>query len=87
LHAFATHAGANLIGTGFSRNRDFVMVLRAGEYVDYGQQDVRDAVRELVGAGEVHVELSDVLPLAEVWLAHEQSESGHTRGKIVLVVD
>jgi NADPH:quinone reductase-like Zn-dependent oxidoreductase len=46
-----------------------------------------DRIVELVDAGEVHVELSQVLPLAEVRLAHEQSESGHTRGKIVLVVD
>jgi NADPH:quinone reductase-like Zn-dependent oxidoreductase len=136
---FAKHAGAHVIGTGSSRNRDFVMGLGADEYVDYTQQDVRDAVSgvdvafdtvggettesllavvreggilvtiaaappedalsmkrnseqlariaELVGAGEVHVELSEVLPLAEVRLAHEHSESGHTRGKIVLVID
>jgi NADPH:quinone reductase-like Zn-dependent oxidoreductase len=138
-----------VIGTGSSRNRDFVEGLGADEYVDYSQQDVRETVRgvdvaldtvggeatesllavlreggilvtiaaappedaarergvraelltmkrnseqldrivELVDAGEVHVELSQVLPLAEVRLAHEQSESGHTRGKIVLVVD
>jgi NADPH:quinone reductase-like Zn-dependent oxidoreductase len=49
--------------------------------------DQLERIVELVGAGEVHVELSEVLPLAEVRLAHEQSESGHTRGKIVLVVD
>jgi NADPH:quinone reductase-like Zn-dependent oxidoreductase len=146
---FAKHAGAHVIGTGSSRNRDFVMGLGADEYVDYTQQDVREAVSgvdvaldtvggettelllavvrekgilvtiaaappedaarergvraellimkrnseqlagiaELVGAGEIHVELSEVLPLAQVRLAHEQSESGHTRGKIVLVVD
>lgn len=37
-------------------------------------------------AGEVRVEISEVLPLAEVQQAHELSESGHTRGKIVLTV-
>jgi NADPH:quinone reductase-like Zn-dependent oxidoreductase len=146
---FAKHAGAYVIGTGSSRNRDFVMGLGADEYLDYTQQDVREAVSgvdlafdtvggestesllaivreggvlvtiasappedaarergvraellsmkrnsaqlariaELVDAGEVHVELSEVLPLAQVRLAHEQSESGHTRGKIVLLVD
>ena len=146
---FAKHAGARAIGTGSSRNRDFVMGLGADEYVDYTRQDIREAVsgvdvafdtvggettesllavlleggilvtiaaappedaaRErgvraelsimkrnseqlariagLAAAGEVRVELSDVLPLPEVRLAHEQSESGHTRGKIVLVVD
>jgi NADPH:quinone reductase-like Zn-dependent oxidoreductase len=145
---FAKHAGAYVIGTGSSRNRDFVMGLGADEYLDYTQQDVREAVSgvdlafdtvggestesllaivreggvlvtiasappedaarergvraellsmkrnsaqlariaELVDAGEVHVELSEVLPLAQVRLAHEQSESGHTRGKIVLTV-
>lgn len=39
-----------------------------------------------VAAGEVHVELAATLPLAEVQRAHELSESGHTRGKIVLAV-
>jgi NADPH:quinone reductase-like Zn-dependent oxidoreductase len=33
------------------------------------------------------VELAEVLPLSEVRRAHEQSESGHTRGKIVLRLD
>jgi NADPH:quinone reductase-like Zn-dependent oxidoreductase len=39
-----------------------------------------------VASGEVHVEISEVLPLTEVQRAHELSESGHTRGKIVLTV-
>jgi NADPH:quinone reductase-like Zn-dependent oxidoreductase len=43
-------------------------------------------IAELVVAGEVHVEISEVLPLTEVKRAHELSESGHTRGKIVLTV-
>ena len=37
---FAKHAGARVIGTGSSRNRDFVLGLGADEYVDYTQQDV-----------------------------------------------
>ena len=145
---FAKHAGARVIGTGSSRNRDFVLGLGADEYVDYTQQDVGEAVSaidvafdtvggdttqtlvatlrdggilvtianappeemarargaraellvmspnaeqlariaELVASGEVRVEISEVLPLTEVQRAHELSESGHTRGKIVLTV-
>jgi NADPH:quinone reductase-like Zn-dependent oxidoreductase len=145
---FARHAGARAIGTGSSRNRDFVLGLGAEDYVDYTQQDVADAVRdvdvafdtvggqttqsllpavreggilvtiagappgqaarergmraellvmtptsdklariaELVAAGDVRVEIAEVLPLAEVQRAHELSESGHTRGKIILTV-
>jgi NADPH:quinone reductase-like Zn-dependent oxidoreductase len=145
---FAAHAGARAIGTGSSRNRDFVLGLGAEEYVDYTEDDVTQAVSgvdvafdtvgadttqalvatvrqggilvtiasappeeaarargvraellvmspsseqlarigELVAAGEVHVEISEVLPLTDVKRAHELSESGHTRGKIVLTV-
>ena len=43
-------------------------------------------IAELVAAGDVRVELAEVLPLSEVQRAHELSESGHTRGKIVLTV-
>ena len=143
---FAKHAGARVIGTGSSRNREFVLGLGADEYVDYTQQDVATSVSgvdlafdtvggettqsllptlreggilvtianappeeearqrrvraellvmspnpeqlariaELVAAGDVHVEIAAALPLAEVQRAHELSESGHTRGKIIL---
>jgi NADPH:quinone reductase-like Zn-dependent oxidoreductase len=40
----------------------------------------------LIAAGEVHVEIAEVLPLAEVQRAHALSESGRTRGKIILSV-
>ena len=145
---FAKVAAARAIGTGSSRNRDFVLGLGADEYVDYTQQDVADAVSgvdvaldtvggettqslvptvreggvlvtiagappedaarergvraellvmspsseqlarvaDLVAAGDVHVEIAEAIPLAEVARAHELSESGHTRGKIVLTV-
>jgi NADPH:quinone reductase-like Zn-dependent oxidoreductase len=43
-------------------------------------------IAELVASGEVRVELAEVLPLTEIQRAHELSESGHTRGKIVLTV-
>ena len=145
---FAKLAGVRVIGTGSSRNRDFVLALGADEYVDYTAQDVGQTVSgvdvafdtvggdvtqalvstvreggilvtianappeeaarargvraellvmspsseqlariaELVASGEVRVEISQVLPLTEVQQAHELSESGHTRGKIVLTV-
>src|SRR5207302_1469804 len=145
---FAKLAGARVIGTGSSRNRDFVLGLGADEYVDYTQQDVAETVNgvdlafdtvggdttqslvptvreggiivtiaaappeeaaqargvraellimspnaeqlarigELVANGDVRVEIAEVLPLADVRRAHELSESGHTRGKLVLSV-
>jgi NADPH:quinone reductase-like Zn-dependent oxidoreductase len=145
---FAKLAGARAIGTGSSRNRDFVLGLGAEQYVDYTQEEVAQAVSgidvafdtvggettqsllptlreggilvtiagappteaagergvraelllmspsagqltriaDLVAAGDVRVELADVMPLTEVQRAHELSESGHTRGKIVLTV-
>ena len=43
-------------------------------------------IGELVAAGDVHVEIAEVLPLAEVARGHELSETGHTRGKIVLTI-
>jgi NADPH:quinone reductase-like Zn-dependent oxidoreductase len=145
---FAKFTGARAIGTGSSRNRDFVLGLGADEYVDYTRQDVAEAVSgvdvafdtvggetsrsllptvreggilvtiagvpptdaaeergvraellvmrpsseqlariaELVASGHVNVEIAEVVPLADVRRAHELSESGHTRGKIVLKV-
>jgi NADPH:quinone reductase-like Zn-dependent oxidoreductase len=42
-------------------------------------------IADLVAAGEVRVEITERLPLSEVRRAHELSESGHTRGKIILI--
>jgi NADPH:quinone reductase-like Zn-dependent oxidoreductase len=142
----AKRAGATVIATGSTRNRDFVTALGADEYIDYTKEDVAaaasdvdlafdtvggpttasllDTVRSggvlvtiasappeevarergvraellimspdarrlaqlggLVASGEVRVEIAEVLPLADVARAHELSESGHTRGKIIL---
>jgi NADPH:quinone reductase-like Zn-dependent oxidoreductase len=44
-------------------------------------------IAELVAAGDVMVHITEVLPLGEVRRAHELNESGHTRGKIILVPD
>ena len=43
-------------------------------------------IAQLVAAGDVRVELAEVLPLTEIRRAHELSEAGHVRGKIVLTV-
>jgi NADPH:quinone reductase-like Zn-dependent oxidoreductase len=144
----AKHAGARVIGTGSSRNHDFVLGIGADEYVDYTEGDVAEAVSgvdvafdtvggqttetllpalreggilvtiagappadaaqergvraevfsstadpeqlarigDLAAAGEVRAELAEVLPLSEIARAHELSESGHTRGKIVITI-
>jgi NADPH:quinone reductase-like Zn-dependent oxidoreductase len=41
-------------------------------------------VNELIGAGKLKTCVATVLPLAEVKKAHQLSESGRTRGKIIL---
>jgi NADPH:quinone reductase-like Zn-dependent oxidoreductase len=43
-------------------------------------------IGELVAAGEVRVEIAELLALADVRRAHVLSESRHVRGKIVLTV-
>jgi NADPH:quinone reductase-like Zn-dependent oxidoreductase len=43
-------------------------------------------VAALVEAGDVRVEIAEILPLVEVARAHALSESGHVRGKLVLTV-
>ncbi len=40
----------------------------------------------VVAVGEVRVEVADVVPLTDVQRAHQLSESGHTRGKIILAI-
>jgi NADPH:quinone reductase-like Zn-dependent oxidoreductase len=143
---FAKQAGARVVGTGSTRNREFVLGLGADDYVDYTEQDVADAVSgadvafdtvggdvpeslvsavreggvvvtiaaappeeaaqargaraellvsnpdpeqlariaDLIASGDVRVELAEVLPFAEAARAHELSESGHVRGKLIL---
>ncbi len=145
---FAKVAGARVIATGSSRNRDFVLGLGADEYVDYAQQEVADAVSgvdvafdtvggettetlvpavreggilvtiagappeqaasargvrtdllvmspesaqltriaDLVATGDVRVEIAEVIALSDAHRSHELSESGHTRGKLILAV-
>jgi len=44
---FAKHAGARVLGTGSSRNRDFVLGMGADEYFDYTQQDVAEVLSDV----------------------------------------
>lgn len=37
-------------------------------------------------AGQLKLEVAQVLPLSQAVAAHEQVETGHTRGKVVLAV-
>ncbi len=146
---FAKHAGARVIATGSSRNRDFVESLGADQYVDYTQEDVGKAVSdvdvafdtvgaettqtllpavreggilvtiagappeqaasargvraellvmspssdqlarvaELVDSGAVRVEIAEAIALTDIQRAHELSESGRTRGKLILTLE
>ena len=43
-------------------------------------------IAELVADGDVRVEIAEAIPLADVKRAHELSEGGHVRGKLVLTV-
>lgn len=45
-----------------------------------------DRLAGAFAAGELPLEVSEVLPLDEITAAHEQLESGHTRGKLILDV-
>ncbi len=41
-------------------------------------------IAELVAGGDVRVEIAETMPLADVKRAHELSEGGHVRGRLVL---
>jgi NADPH:quinone reductase-like Zn-dependent oxidoreductase len=43
-------------------------------------------IAELVAEGDVHVEIAEAMPLADVKRAHQLSEGGHVRGKLVLTL-
>lgn len=54
-------------------------------YVQPSAADL-ERIRPLIEAGKLRPHVETVLPLAEAQRAHELSESGHARGKIVLTV-
>jgi NADPH:quinone reductase-like Zn-dependent oxidoreductase len=59
---------------------------RAELLVSSPRADELAKIGDLVASGEIHVEIAEVLPLSEIKRAHELSEAGHVRGKIVLTV-
>jgi NADPH:quinone reductase-like Zn-dependent oxidoreductase len=60
--------------------------VRAELHVTSPSVEQLSEIAQLVADGQVHVEIAERIPLEEVQRAHELSESGHTRGKIVLTV-
>ncbi len=50
------------------------------------EQRKLEKLSEMFDAGELRVEIEDILPLEEAAKAHERVEAGHTRGKILLRV-
>jgi NADPH:quinone reductase-like Zn-dependent oxidoreductase len=61
--------------------------IRAELHVTEPSPDELGRIADQIAAGEVRVEIAEVIPIAEVQRAHELSESGHVRGKLVLSVD
>jgi NADPH:quinone reductase-like Zn-dependent oxidoreductase len=51
--------------------------------VEPSGQQLRE-INQLIAAGRIKTYVATVLPLAEVRKAHQLSESGRTRGKIIL---
>jgi len=49
------------------------------------REEAYEVVGELLAEGRYELEIGDVYPLSEVVAAARQSESGHVRGKIVLI--
>ena len=43
-------------------------------------------IADLIGAGKVRLEVALSLPLEQAAKAHDQVQTGHTRGKVVLTV-
>jgi NADPH:quinone reductase-like Zn-dependent oxidoreductase len=58
---------------------------RAEMHVTSPNPEQMARIAELVAAGDVHVEIAETIPLSEARRAHERSETGHTRGKIILI--
>lgn len=59
---------------------------RAELLVTSPNPDQLATIADLVAAGDVRIEIAEVMPITEVQRAHELSESGHTRGKLVLAL-
>jgi NADPH:quinone reductase-like Zn-dependent oxidoreductase len=60
--------------------------VRAELLVNSPKSDQLARIAGLVASGDVRVEIAEAIPLADVKRAHELSESGHVRGKLVLTL-
>jgi NADPH:quinone reductase-like Zn-dependent oxidoreductase len=53
--------------------------------MDAGAEEL-EQIGDLIAAGEVHVEISETFRLDDAAAAHERSEAGHVRGKLVISI-
>jgi NADPH:quinone reductase-like Zn-dependent oxidoreductase len=60
--------------------------IRTALHVTEANPDELGQIAALIGEGDVQVEIQEVIPIAEARRAHELSESGHVRGKLVLSI-
>jgi len=60
--------------------------VRAESLVNSPNPEQLARIAELVASGDVRVEIAEAMPLADVKRAHEFSEGGHVRGKLVLTL-
>jgi NADPH:quinone reductase-like Zn-dependent oxidoreductase len=58
----------------------------AGMAGDRAENALAD-VEQLIASGKFSIRIAEVLPLEQIRRAHELSETGHTRGKLVLTTD
>lgn len=102
VHAVLDCVGGETFHESFEAVRDggrIVSIVAFGEQIEpgrnitYGAFSARGASREKLewlaarfDSGQLRVEISEVLPLEEAAKAHEEIESGHTRGKVVLTL-
>jgi NADPH:quinone reductase-like Zn-dependent oxidoreductase len=60
--------------------------IRAELHVTEPSPDELRRIADLIASGDVDVEIAEVIPISEIQRAHEVSQSGHVRGKLVLSV-
>ncbi|CAN5366888.1 NADP-dependent oxidoreductase [soil metagenome] len=73
----------SIVGVSTKKQADQAQVRVAGILVKPNSEELSE-IAKLIDHGSVKPFVSLTLPLSEVAKAHEQSETGHTRGKIVL---
>ncbi|MEU4625857.1 NADP-dependent oxidoreductase [Actinoplanes sp. NPDC023801] len=85
----AVHASVELRGTAdrIVTIADAAAAQEAGVPFSANGERTAEALAELAAlavAGRLHIEVADTFPLAEAAKAHDRSEAGHTRGKLLL---